>query len=282
MPPLPKPRQDPKKMKLTEATELLKNSGIEDPKREARMLFAALGGYPTVRLVCEDVDTDNETLIAAIKRRAERYPMQYIIGKTDFYRESYLVSEDCLIPRSDTEILVDYAVKHLPPRSRFADLCTGSGCVALSTLNNTENTSALLLDLSPKALEMAKKNAARLGLCDRAEFVLGDALETAPDGELFAILSNPPYVTEAAYAELAPEIYSEPKMALVAEDGGLLFYKRLIPLYKNRIADDGFMAFEIGYDQGEALRILAKENSMTAEILCDLSGLDRVAVLRKK
>lgn len=270
------------KMKLSEAAALLRASGISDSRREARMLFSAVGGYSASRLVCEDVETEDERLISAVKKRAERYPLQYILGEVDFYRESYLVSKDCLIPRSDTEILVDYAVKNLPKNARFADLCTGSGCVGLSTLNNTEGTTAVMLDLSPLALELARKNAVRLGLADRAELLIGDALENAVEGEIFAVLSNPPYVSERAYCELQPEIYFEPKMAFVADEKGLAFYKRLIPLYRDRIPDEGFMAFEIGYDQGEALRLIAEENLMNTEILKDLSGLDRVAVLRKK
>ena len=270
------------KMKLSEAARLLKEGGIADAKREARMLFSALGEFPTSRLLCEDVEADSQRLTEAVMRRAERYPLQYILGEVEFYRESYLVCEDCLIPRSDTEILVDYAVKHLPEGKRFADLCTGSGCIALSVLNNTKNTSAVMLDLSPAALEVARKNTERLGLTDRAELILADATERSVEGEIFALLSNPPYVTESAYAGLEPEIYHEPKMALVADEDGLAIYKRIIPLYRDKIASDGFMALEIGYDQGTALRIIAEESHMSCEILSDLCGLDRVAVLRKK
>ena len=268
-------------MKLSEATELLRAGGITDARREARMLFSALGGIPYSRLVCEDADCELDGLAEAVHRRARRYPLQYLIGKTDFYRESYLVCEDCLIPRSDTEILVDYAVGHLPSGSLFVDLCTGSGCVALSTLNNTENTRAIAVDLSQSALCVAKRNAERLGLSERIEFLLADATSEAVGGEIFALLSNPPYVTEAAYEALEPEIYSEPKMALVAEEEGLLFYKRLVPLYKDRIASDGFMAFEIGYDQADALRAIADGHGLNCEIIKDYSGNDRVAVLKK-
>lgn len=267
-------------MKLSDAIALLKEGGIEDPRREARLLFSRLGGLPFSRLVGTDARCELPMLCEAVKRRAERYPLQYILGEVDFYRESYLVSEDCLIPRSDTEVLVDYAVKNLPRGSRFADLCTGSGCIALSTLNNTHDTVAVAVDLSPSALRIAKKNAARLGLADRVSFIEADATAEAVEGELFALLSNPPYVTEAAYAALEPEIYHEPKMALVGKEDGLFFYRRIVPLYRDRIADGGFMAFEIGYDQGAALARIAKENSMSCEILKDMSGLDRVAVLK--
>ena len=268
-------------MKLSEATDLLRSGGIADAKREARMLFSELGGIPYAKLVCEDAECCEQGLIDAVTRRAERYPLQYLLGKTDFYRESYLVCEDCLIPRSDTEILVDYAVRNIPEGSLFVDLCTGSGCVALSTLNNTKNTRAVAVDLSEVALRVAKRNAERLGLESRVDFLLADATDTAVEGEIFALLSNPPYVTEKAYSALEPELYSEPKMALVAEDEGLAFYKKLVPLYKDRISKDGFMAFEIGYDQADALKAIAGEHEMSAEIIKDYSGNDRVAVLKK-
>lgn len=268
-------------MTLKEAAKILEESGIDSPIYDAREIFRFIGGLPTASLISYDIDCSDERVIDAIHRRAEREPLQYIIGHVDFYRENYLVTPDCLIPRSDTEILVDYAVKNLPEGARFADLCTGSGCVAISTLKNTKNTTAIAVDISHGALNLAKQNAERNGVSDRIEFIERDVLSSAVDG-IFAMLSNPPYVSEGAYRELEKEIFHEPKIAFVGGEDGGDFYRRLTEIYRDVIAEDGFIAYEIGYDQGSMLKEIAERNSMTCEIIKDLSANDRVAVLRKK
>lgn len=268
-------------MKLSEAVKLLAEGGIEDARREARELFMAFGGYSAVSLLGADPDCLDEKLIEAVYERRDRRPLQYIIGKVGFYREEYRVNENCLIPRADTEVLVDYAVRNIPPCERFLDLCTGSGCVGISTLANTDRTSAVLVDLSVGALKLARENAEANGVFSRAEFLNADVLSGAVEGEYFALLSNPPYVRDDVYERLEKEIYHEPKMAFVGGLDGADFYRTLVPMYKEMIKDGGFMAFEIGFDQAQILRDIAKENNMSAEILKDTSGVDRVAVLRK-
>jgi release factor glutamine methyltransferase len=191
------------------------------------------------------------------------------------------VSPACLIPRPETELLVDLAVRSIPSGSRFADLCTGSGCIAISTLKNTKGTHAVALDLSPAAISIATENANRNGVRDRIEFVTRDVL-CGLEGRFFAILSNPPYVSESAYASLDAELYSEPKMAFVGGKDGGDFYRKMIPLYKENLLEGGFLAFEIGYDQGELLRALGEENGMSVKIIKDYSSLDRIALLRNR
>ena len=269
-------------MKLTEAIALLNEAGIDSARHDARMLFEFVGKVEKSRLLFPDAFCDLPELTDAVKRRANREPLQYILGEVDFYRESYNVNKSCLIPRADTEILVDYAVKHLPDGCRFVDVCTGSGCVAVSTLKNTRDTQAVAIDISEDALAVAKQNAIKNSVSDRVEFVCADALTTAIGGTFFALLSNPPYVTEAAYESLAPEIYYEPKIAFVGGTDGLDFYKRLIELYKDRLDNAGFFAFEIGFDQACALSDLASAYGMRCEIIKDYSSNDRVAVLRKQ
>jgi release factor glutamine methyltransferase len=185
-----------------------------------------------------------------------------------------------LIPRADTETLVDFAVKNLPEGALFLDLCTGSGCVAISTLKNTAHTRAVAVDLSEGALEIARENAERNGVSDRIEFILGDAKGEIETGEIFALLSNPPYVADEVYEGLEGEIFHEPKMAFVGGSDGGDFYRAITPIYRDKIANDGFIAYEIGYDQAELLREIAKDNSMSCEIIKDLGGNDRVAILR--
>lgn len=268
-------------MKLTEAYKILSDEGIEDAKWEARMLFSEIGGIPTASLIGCDAECDSPALEVAIRKRAKREPLQYILGYADFYRERYTVTPDVLIPRQDTEILVDYAVKSLKDGATFLDLCTGSGCIAISTLKNTKNTRATLVDISPRALDVARENAKANGVSPRAEFTLADVLEKKIEGEFDAILSNPPYVTEKSYETLSPEIYFEPRIAFVGGgDDGASFYERITELYHRSLTDGGFIAFEIGFDQKEAIENIAKRYGMTCEVTKDLGGNYRLAVLK--
>lgn len=269
-------------MRLSELTERLRRAGIENAREEARLLFSHLGGYRREELLLSDPTLTGDEIEEAARRRERREPLQYIIGRVDFYRESYRVCADCLIPRQDTECLVDYAVRNIPEGENFLDLCTGSGCVAVSTLKNTRGTTALAVDISCGALAVAKENAEKNGVADRLTLTELDVLTEEAEGEYFAILSNPPYVTERAYSALEPELYFEPRLALVGGgEDGCQFYERIVSVYKSKIKQGGFIALEIGYDQAERLCSLAKEHGLRCEILPDLSGLDRVAVLKK-
>lgn len=263
-------------MTLKEAIEILREAGIDSADYDARELFK----HHHNGVVMLNSECDSPELIRDVERRAKREPLQYIIGEVGFYRESYIVSPDCLIPRPDTEILVDYAVKNLPEGATFLDLCTGSGCVAISTLKNTNNTTAVAVDISGGALAVAAENALRNGVFNRIHFRLADLLNEVIDLPVFAVLSNPPYVADGVYEELADEIYHEPREAFVGGEDGGDFYRRLTPIYKNYIADNGFIAYEIGYDQAPLLRQIADENGMHLEILKDLSGNNRVAILK--
>ena len=269
-------------MKLSEAIALLKKNGVPDAKRDAMEIFEKKGNIRKSEMLIGDVECSDSDVICAVKERAERKPLQYILGKVYFYNEEYEVDENCLIPRSDTEILVDYAVKNIPQNERFLDLCTGSGCVGISTLKNTRDTTAVLVDISHGAIDIAKRNAKLNGVLERAEFLQKDVTADAVCGEYFAVLSNPPYVTDSAYETLEGEIYFEPKIAFVGGTDGADFYRKITPLYKNIIKKGGFIAYEIGFDQGEILKNIAEEECMTCEIIKDFSGNDRVAVLKNK
>lgn len=275
-----KQRLQTKKMTLKEAINILSSAGVPDAVHDARAIFSHFGGFADYQLVSREISSDDPDLIDALERRAKREPLQYIIGECDFYRERYFVSRDCLIPRSDTEVLVDFAVRNLPSGAGFLDLCTGSGCVGLSVLSNTENTSATLVDISDSALSIARKNAERLGLLSRAELLLADVLGEPLCDKVYAVLSNPPYVTDTEYEALDEEIYFEPKNAFVGGTDGGDFYRAITEKYRDRLAEGGFIAYEIGYAQADLLCEIAEANRMTCEIIHDLSGNARVAVLR--
>ena len=272
-------------MTLREATKLLCDAGVPSPKYDAEELFRAALSLPRGALIDPGRDYKSRELEELIARRAAREPLQYILGEVGFFREEYTVTRDVLIPRSDTEMLVEYAVEHIPAGAHFLDLCTGSGCIAISTLKNTERTTATAVDISPAALAVARGNAERNGVAERLSFVECDLLASGiPEcGERpYAILSNPPYVTASAYLELEEELYREPRIALVGGADGLDFYRRLAGEALVAVLPCGFVAFEIGYDQADALGRIAAEHGASCEILRDLGGCDRVAVLRRK
>lgn len=250
--------------------ERLQEAGIDSPRFEAMQLCRALSG---------------EALVCAVERRCAGYPLQYILGEWDFYRETYEVSEDCLIPRADTELLVEKAVQNLPTGARFLDLCTGSGCVAISTLCARPDTTAVAVDLFAATLELAGRNRGRNGVTQRLELVQADVL-LPPDGRFEraswdAILSNPPYIRTQVVPTLQREVGYEPRAALDGGHDGLAFYRAILDGWHTLLKPGGSFFFEIGYDQGEALVALAAERGYTATVYRDLGGNDRVVHIRK-
>ena len=207
--------------------------------------------------------------------------MQYIIGRWEFYREEYFVSPDCLIPRSDTEILVDYLVKHLPQNASFLDLCTGSGCIAISTAKNRPDTTALACDISDGALALAKKNALHNRV--QIEFFKADVkMPSATDKKFDCIVSNPPYIPSAVVDTLEEELFHEPRIALDGGDDGMDFYRSIVENYSGNLKEGGFFAFEMGYDQKNAISALADEYGFAVTHINDYGGNFRVAILKGK
>lgn len=241
-------------------------AGIENAAMEARLLCEQLSG---------------EALEDAVQRRCEKYPLQYILGSWEFWREEYEVSEHCLIPRPDTELLVEKAIAYLPPNARFLDLCTGSGCVAISTLASRKDTTAVAVDLFPETLALAQRNAVKNAVSARVDFVLADVLARPQlTGAFDAILSNPPYIQKAVMEDLQQEVKHEPYAALCGGEDGLDFYRAILQNWSILLKKDGFLLFEIGYDQAQALLSLAESFGKSAEVFRDYGGNDRVVLLR--
>ncbi len=235
-------------------------------------------------LLNKEEEIINDELEIALQKREKHFPLQYIIGKWDFYRQTYIVDENCLIPRSDTEILVEKAIELLPNGSHFLDLCTGSGCIAISTLAEREDTSAVMVDKYPKTLELACKNATLNGVEKRVEAKLFDVLleENSLSGfEFDAILSNPPYIRPEVIEELTLEVKHEPYVALYGGEDGLIFYNKIIKDYSKFLKKEGIILFEIGYDQADDLKRISGEYGFSCEIFKDYGGNDRVALLKK-
>lgn len=240
-------------------------AGIPNAAMEARLLLERFSG---------------KELEGALARRLSHYPLQYILGEWGFFKESYEVSEHCLVPRPDTECLVEEALKRLPEGARFIDLCTGSGCVAISTLASRPDTTAVAVDLFPETLALAARNACRNGVENRVKFELLDVLQPPPAWERAdAILSNPPYIRREVMTELEDEVKHEPFAALCGGEDGMDFYRAIVGNWSALLKKGGFFLFEIGFDQREEIMTLAAAHGRKAEVFKDYGGNDRVAYI---
>ena len=254
----------------------LKSAGIENYRFEAKILAEELykGRYSD--------ETDYPGIEPAVQKREAGYPLQYIIGKWWFWDCEFIVSENCLIPRADTEILVDTVVKLLPNGAYFADLCTGSGCVAVSVLHTRKDAKADAYELYEDTLKIASENAELNRVSDRISFVCGNVLDKCvPNRKMYdAIVSNPPYIRSDVLPTLDKTVGFEPKAALDGGADGLTFYRAILDNFADNLKENGFFAFEIGYDQAEQLKFLSEQRNMSCEIKKDFCGNDRVAVVR--
>ncbi len=211
----------------------------------------------------------------ALKKRAEHVPLQYITGETEFMGLKFRVNSGVLIPRQDTETLVEETLKAVKPGMRVLDLCTGSGCVIVSILHNAENVEGFATDISRQALNVAKENA-RLNETS-VIFERSDLFDHVT-GTFDMIVSNPPYIPTGELVKLMPEVHLfEPEEALDGKEDGLYFYRRIIAECGDYLKPGGMIFFEIGYDQGEAVsEMLRSAGFLMVRVTKDLSRLDRV------
>lgn len=250
---------------------------------DARLLLEHVCGtsLQTLLLDGERPVTDNEAELyrRLLKRRCSREPLAYILGKWDFMGLEFGVSSDVLIPEQDTENLVEEVMREVCDGDRILDLCTGSGCILLSLLNYSNRSVGVGTDLSEKAIEVARRNAQKLGLTDRSDWRCGDLFEAVrPDERFDIIVSNPPYIQSATIGELAPEVKEhEPRMALDGGEDGLCFYRRIIPEAVGHLVTGGMLFLEIGYDQAEAVCALMREAGYyDVRTIKDYGGNDRI------
>lgn len=218
---------------------------------------------------------EQEAYLKLIARRCERVPLQHITGEQEFMGLPFRVTPDVLIPRQDTEVLVEECLRHLAPGNVFLDLCTGSGCILVSLLHYAKGTAGTGADLSGKALAVAKGNVEANGV--EARLVQGDLFEPVT-GTFDLIVSNPPYIASAEIETLTPEVREhEPRMALDGTADGLFFYRRIVQESPSYLKEGGWLCMEIGYDQGAAVRQLMEARGfVTVSVIKDLAGLDRV------
>jgi release factor glutamine methyltransferase len=222
-----------------------------------------------------------------VERRAAGEPLQYITGVQDFYGREFRVTPDVLIPRPETELLVEAALEVTKVDSPvFCDVGTGSGCIAVTLLCEIVGSRAVAVDKSSAALEVAKLNAGKQSVTDRAEFVVSDCFDALDSREyqFDLIVSNPPYVSEAALAGLQREVRDhEPRVALSPGGDGLSVIRRLLTEASAFLKPNGHLLMEIGFDQGERVRNLVDEGVWTLiEVRPDLQCIPRIVVLRKR
>lgn len=267
--------------------QYFRDKGVENPRLDADVLLSSLLGKDRIYLYVHfDQQMEQEELAAfreMVRQRGARVPVAYITGRREFMGMEFRVSPAVLIPRPDTEILVEEAIGRLGgvPEGLVLDVGTGSGAVLIGTLARTPGCRGLGVDISRPALDVAEANAARLLEPRRARFLQADLFP--PEGVLFdAILSNPPYITTTEMEALSPEVRQEPELALRGGEDGLEFYRRLIAGGHRFLKPDGFMAFEVGAGQAPAVSgIAAQAGWKTEKIIPDYAGIERVVVLRR-
>ncbi len=210
-----------------------------------------------------------------IDKRAAHIPLQHITGVQEFMGLGFCVNEHVLIPRQDTEVLVESVLGELKPDMRILDMCTGSGCILISLLKLKEGLFGVGVDISKEALHMAEKNAKRHEVS--AEWIHSDLFENV-QGDFDVIVSNPPYIRTAVIEELQDEVkLHDPRLALDGMEDGLYFYRRIVENSPNYLKKGGKLYFEIGHDQGEAVKNLMETAGFEdVAVKKDLAGLDRV------
>lgn len=260
--------------------EQLQKAGITDAELDARLLLEFICHTDRNALYAHgDQEIEDEKMqdfLQLIEKRAVHIPLQHLTGEQNFMGLDFLVNEHVLIPRQDTEILVEEIMRDLHDGIRILDMCTGSGCILLSLLHYSNDCSGVGVDVSEDALAVARQNADRLAE-KQAVFIQSDLFEKV-EGSFDLIVSNPPYIRSQEIAGLMPEVREhEPHLALDGKDDGLHFYREIIKGAMPHLKRGGQLFFEIGYDQGEAVQALLVANGYTEiAVVKDYAGLDRV------
>lgn len=281
--------------------EQLEEAEIPEAKQDARLLLEWCCGTDRNTLLAHGdrivSQEEYEQYSVCIAERKKHVPLQYITGEQDFMGLTFTVNKNVLVPRQDTEVLVEEAMRYLHDGMRLLDMCTGSGCILLSLLHYSNDCMGVGVDISEEALEVARENAEKILGLER-EYIAGDGgtdngLAFGKQIELLrsnlfeqldscmkfdVIISNPPYIKTDVIDTLMPEVKEhEPRLALDGQEDGLFFYREIIDQAGDYLNSEGMLFFEIGYDQGEEVRSLMENAGFTeVEVVKDFAGLDRV------
>ncbi len=267
---------------LERATMMLSAAGIEGAARDAQILLAYVLEVDQAALIAKLDEPLKQSALYGIDRviavRSLHQPVSHIIGKRSFWNHDFMVNSDVLDPRADTETLISAALEQ--PFDNVLDLGTGSGAIVISLLAESPNSMGVATDISPAALDMARRNAGRIGVADRLRFVEANWL-SGVSGRFDLIVSNPPYISEAEMENLAPEVRDwEPHLALTPGGDGLEAYRIIAAGLGERLAPNGRAFFEIGYEQAnDVCEIFTRAGFTQPKVLKDLEGRDRVVAI---
>jgi release factor glutamine methyltransferase len=279
---------------LNQAVEKLRSEGIDRPRTNAELLLEAVLSIPKVELYLNRDrvlnSSESEKYNLFIQERISGKPLQYIIGSAEFFGMEFKVNEHVLIPRPETETLVEIVVERLKnrPSPKIIDIGTGSGAIAVSLAKNIENSTIFATDISADALRVARENAKKNQVEDQIEFIHGDLFEPLKnknlEDKIDCVVSNPPYVSPEEFDRLPKEVKEyEPIVALKTDQEGTMFHRRIIGNSLDFLSKGGILVMEIGQGQAERVAGIFREypHFQDIEIKKDLGGIDRVAVACK-
>lgn len=268
---------------LADGTKMLTQAGIDEAELDAGYILEYITGLNSAQyfIHSEDIIEKNkaEEFFRLIERRSKRIPLSYVIGTRDFFGLTFKVDENVLIPEQETELLVEEVIKHSEGKS-VLDMCTGSGCIAISIALFGKPSKVAASDISEKALEVARENAKSLK-SGEISFIQGDMFENVTD-KFDIIVSNPPYIETGEIDELMPEVRDYiPRLALDGDIDGLKFYRIISKEAVKKLNKNGRIFYEIGYNQSRAVASILLENGFTdVKIMKDYSGLDRIVMAK--
>ena len=268
---------------LADGAKMLAQAGIDEAELDARYILEYITGLNSAQyfINSEDIiEKDKaEEFFRLIERRSKRIPLSYVIGTRDFFGLTFKVDENVLIPEQETELLVEEVIKHSEGKS-VLDMCTGSGCIAISIALFGKPSKVAASDISEKALEVARENAKSIK-AGEISFIQGDMFENVTD-KFDIRVSNPPYIETGEIDELMPEVRDYiPRLALDGDEDGLKFYRIISKEAVKKLNKNGRIFYEIGYNQSRAVASILLENGFTdVKIMKDYSGLDRIVMAK--
>ena len=275
---------------LSKSIQYLKRYGVENARLDAEYIFAHVLGVKRAALVLnfdDEISEENKNLIRQyiVRRGKHREPLQYIIKEWEFYGRTFKVSEGVLIPRPDTEILVEQCIMLMKEieNPKILDIGTGSGAISITLAKELPDSEVLGLDISDEALKIAVENR-ELNEALNLKFLKSDVFKNVRDKNYDLIVSNPPYIPMEEYNELMPEVKKyEPKMALTDGGDGYYFYRKISEESMDYLKNGGYLAFEVGYNQGETVSQLMEKNGFrVVGRVADYAGIERVIIGRKE
>ncbi len=263
-------------------TQYFADRGIDSPRLTIELIVCAATGLERIGLYTNFekplAASELDRIRAAVKRRVKREPLQYILESVPFYGLQIAVNRSVLIPRPETEFLVDHVVQRMRNKGAISvlDIGTGSGCIALALAKHLPDARVLAVDIEENALGVARANARTLELESRVEFRQCDILRSAPEGRYDIVVSNPPYIASAEIEELEPEVRDyEPRTALEAGNGGLAFYSRFAGIFPGLLKEGGEFCVEIGCGQESAVHEFFRSAGLQTADFSDLAGIVR-------